>query len=115
MSEHMPECPCPTDEADDWYCCATCNPGVTPPWERACICKALRACEARVREDERHWVDKSIRDESYEKGKRMGRHAALRDAAEAVGKMRDNTTRNSVTRSVLNQAVAAIEALGGES
>ena len=47
-------------------------------------------------------------------GYEQGHADALRDAVGAVKKMRDATTRGSVARSVLNQAVAAIEALGGE-
>lgn len=62
---------------------------------------------ARVREDE---AVKRRADLIWQDGYDI----ALQDAVEAVKKMRDGTVRRSVARSVLNQAVAAIEALGGE-
>lgn len=35
---HDPLCPATVMPWEDSYCCQTCNPGETPPWERTCQC-----------------------------------------------------------------------------
>jgi hypothetical protein len=67
---------------------------------------------AKVREDERGESGDYCK--GWDAGWLAGQLAALLNAVEAVKTMRDGTTRSSVARSVLNQSVALIEALGGE-
>ena len=50
MTKHLPECPAPlcNDQCAGWEC---------PHWF---FCDGLRACEARVREDERSNIDREM-------------------------------------------------------
>lgn len=82
---HEPECPGTTHTWDDdeYYCCADCNPGVVPPWERNCICEKVRSAY------QRGWTDRGNAltvNEHYIKGYREGYndHARSRAHAEAM-------------------------------
>ena len=83
--KHLPECPCPTDDDDPWYCCAECNPNVTPPWERGCICDRLRACEQRVTHKEFLFDEGDLYREVY----RAGYHKGVAAAREVVSWTQD--------------------------
>jgi hypothetical protein len=90
MGDHLPECP-----ADDPVGGIDAAP---------CWCDRLRACEARVREgNDRVW------DAGWDRGFNAGRDAA-RDAVAAV---RDRYMAEW-DRDWFDQALAAIDALGGQ-
>lgn len=80
-------------------------------WEKyypiVCVCDLI----ARVREDEHENDDSHLA--AYMLGERAGYAAALRDAAEAV-KAALTDDDGYVRQSELDDAVAAIERLGGE-
>ena len=85
-AEHLPECPAKEPwytDMDSYYCCSECNPGVTPPWEWACICNALRACEQRVADE----IWGAIRDGSQYKSGFEGGLDAAREAVERVSSL----------------------------
>lgn len=94
MTDHLPECPV----------------DVTVDYRVDCICPALRACEQRVREDERRkWSvhqDRllTVRTDAYEQGLQAAR-AAVADVA----------IRKLWPEEPITDALAAIDALAGES
>ena len=53
---HDPFCPVGVRPWEDDYCCQSCNPGQTPPWERTCQCDLI----ATVRADEASKVEKRL-------------------------------------------------------
>lgn len=73
-SRHLPECPAPA--------------GLIAPVPKGCICSALRACEQRVRKDERLAAVEWIVD-GFNKGWHVGYEVGTK-ATDAYGVMRDH-------------------------
>jgi hypothetical protein len=97
MTEHLPECHLwlePMLSEQDW-----------------CICARLRACEERVRAEERSWEGAVV---VARAGYQDGYDAALRDAREAVKKLAKDTWCDSAPCWGAERFLAAIDALRGE-
>ena len=65
MTEHLPECPilkpcCDDEESPEHGFCGNYPGGRCLHCMAECICDALLACEARVREDERSNIDREM-------------------------------------------------------
>ena len=106
MTDHLPECPYAVFDQQGQIP-ATVIPG-------GCICSALRACEARVREEERALicVEQTALSElnaEYRKGVQAARDVVTAVADEYVG---DKYEQGCMA---LRVALAAIDALPGES
>lgn len=100
MTEHLPECPllepCSADIPQHGFCsrqntiCIHCDQNtICIHCERECICDRLRACEERVREDERSsnfTADDHANGmtESYHRGFDDARWIAAKEALEGV-------------------------------
>jgi len=119
MTEHLPECPilepCSADTTQHCYCSRQ-NACIHDEME--CICDRLRACEERVREDERsnNFTPDDFANamaESYRRGLDTAREAVL--GAKAVDVACDRALDEPAQFVWLNNALAAIDALREKS
>lgn len=92
MTDHLPECPCA-------------EPHLNPGFLVMCICAQLRACEQRVREEERALI-------AVEQTTLAELNAEYRKGLDAA---REAVERVSTLFEPLGPALAAIDALRGES